>query len=265
MPHQHHWHLLGAATRPALASDEQWLDVVERAVARDLEECVDIRGDTLQVRDPHGRRTLPYLVVGSAGVLVAVARLAEHRPTPAWLSTIRMLARACASEIVVQPGLMLGRAGLLLALAHPRDLVDLPPRVITRHIDVLDLHAVRATGAGSPSRAASSCGCRRAPETSTPALGIGQMRRGNQLGLVLDLQELDGIDTTEPAEVVRSSASAIDCNTESALSGSGCTGDTGGDGAEPSLGDEGLGPPGPAPRHCRESARRCPSSALSCS
>ncbi len=124
------------------AGEKIWLDLAEQAVQRDLEECVEAGDGSLQVRDPAGRRTLPYLGAGSAGVLLAVDQLSQHRPTPERQKVALMLTRACASEIVAHPGLMLGRAGLIIALSqlHSRD--ELVERVLARHIDRLALHAV---------------------------------------------------------------------------------------------------------------------------
>lgn len=128
------------------AGEKVWLDLAEQAVQRDLEECVEAGDDSLQVRDPAGRRTLPYLGVGSAGVLLAVDRLNQHRPTPEREKAARMLTRACASEIVAHPGLMLGRAGLIITLSQLRSRDELVEPVLARHVDRLALHAVSHRG-----------------------------------------------------------------------------------------------------------------------
>lgn len=91
--------------------DRGWLDLADRAVALDLRECVSKADGSLQVRD--GRRTLPYLSVGGAGIALVLNELAEHLPRSTRLPD---LVRGCFGEFVVHPGLALGRAGQLATL-----------------------------------------------------------------------------------------------------------------------------------------------------
>ncbi|SFA73602.1 Lanthionine synthetase C-like protein [Amycolatopsis marina] len=96
--------------------DRGWLVDADRALARDLRECVVTDDGSLQVRD-RGARTLPYLGIGSAGVALVAEELAAHSPTAECLGSQDELLRACRGEFVIHPNLVLGRMGLLAALA----------------------------------------------------------------------------------------------------------------------------------------------------
>jgi hypothetical protein len=91
-----------------------WLDHADRALERDLEECVRTDDGSLQVRD--GTRTLPYAGVGSAGIALVAAHLSRAGDFPA-SERIPALLDSCRAEFCVQPGLFYGRAGLMSALA----------------------------------------------------------------------------------------------------------------------------------------------------
>lgn len=123
--------------------DPGWLDAAERAIDRELAECVVTDDGTLQVRDG-GARTLPYLAVGSAGVALAVEELAARRPAAACLERQPDLLRACFGEFVIHPGLLYGRSGLLAALtaAQRRDPDPARAAVIEAHLSALAWHAV---------------------------------------------------------------------------------------------------------------------------
>lgn len=111
--------------------DDRWLDLASTAVQRDLRSCVPVATGGLHVHD--GRRTLPYLEHGSAGIALVAARLARHRPDDPAVSALPELLAGCRHAFVIYPGLMQGRAGLLLV--DPRG----------RPSD-LDLHAVPYAG-----------------------------------------------------------------------------------------------------------------------
>lgn len=133
-------------------ADPHWADRAEQAMARDLDGCVAASGATLQVSD--GRRALPYLEVGSAGIALALARLAAVRPDAAAVASLPALLRACEAEFVVAPGLFAGRAGLVAALATVRRTLPVAadpadPAVtaaLDRHLDRFDWHALRYRG-----------------------------------------------------------------------------------------------------------------------
>ncbi|GAA1594055.1 class III lanthionine synthetase LanKC [Actinoplanes couchii] len=92
--------------------DSFWLDAAGVALRRDLRFCVPVESGGLQV--PVGRRTLPYLDHGSAGLALVTSRLARHRPDDPVVSALPDLLAGCRHSFVVYPGLMSGRAGLIL-------------------------------------------------------------------------------------------------------------------------------------------------------
>lgn len=125
------------------SGDESWLDWAERAIRIDLAQCVPTAdGAALQVSD--GGRVLPYLGTGSAGILVTLDRLARHRPGAATVATADALLQAICVEFVGHPGVMQGRAGLILCLAGLRKRPDntLIDRALDQHMKALELQAV---------------------------------------------------------------------------------------------------------------------------
>ncbi|ANZ40856.1 serine/threonine protein kinase [Lentzea guizhouensis] len=119
--------------------DRRWLDLADQAVARDLRECVSKEDGSLQVRD--GRRTLPYLSVGGAGIALVLNELAAHAPQSGLLTD---LLRGCYGEFVIHPGLALGRAGQLATLALVNRRLRDPEldRAISCHLANLRWHAL---------------------------------------------------------------------------------------------------------------------------
>ncbi|WP_158884580.1 class III lanthionine synthetase LanKC [Amycolatopsis anabasis] len=100
--------------------DAAWLDLADRALRRDLEECVPADDESLQVRDG-GTRTLPYVAIGSAGVAMAAEELAVHRPDAESVAKLPGLRQSCRGEFVIHPGFLYGRAGLMVTLAMGRN------------------------------------------------------------------------------------------------------------------------------------------------
>jgi hypothetical protein len=115
--------LLGGASGAALAlirihehiGDGALLDRAERLLALDFDRCADLADGTLQVVD--GRRVLPYVETGSAGIGLVLDALLEHRPDSALARYEAPVRRAAEPEFVIQAGLFNGRAGLLGYLA----------------------------------------------------------------------------------------------------------------------------------------------------
>ncbi|RKT53235.1 class III lanthionine synthetase LanKC [Saccharothrix australiensis] len=117
--------------------DRRWLAEAERALERDLAECMTALDGSTQVRDGNFR-TLPYVGVGSAGIALVLAEFARVAPDAPCSARLPELVGGLTGEFVIQPALMLGRAGLLAALVHgggPRAAVD-------RHLAALSWHAV---------------------------------------------------------------------------------------------------------------------------
>jgi tRNA A-37 threonylcarbamoyl transferase component Bud32 len=117
--------------------DRRWLDVGVRALERDLAETMTALDGSTQVRD--GRfRTLPYVGVGSAGIALVLNEFRLVAPDLPVVAKLPELVGSTTGEFVIQPALMLGRAGLLATLAHAGG----PRHAIDRHLAALAWHAV---------------------------------------------------------------------------------------------------------------------------
>ncbi|CAM03499.1 protein kinase-like protein [Saccharopolyspora erythraea NRRL 2338] len=123
--------------------DRGWLELADRALQRDLDECVATDDGALQVRDS-GTRTLPYLAVGSAGVALVAEELAARHPGASCLERQPELLRGCLGEFVIHPGLLFGRCGLLAALAAANRRAPDPmwTDAVSRHLTALGWHAI---------------------------------------------------------------------------------------------------------------------------
>ncbi|MED7951507.1 class III lanthionine synthetase LanKC [Streptomyces sp. BE303] len=116
--------LLAGASGAALAlvrlhehtGDHSLLDQAETLLGLDLERCVEVSDGTLQVVD--GRRVLPYIETGSAGIGLVLDALLAHRPDCVLAEREAAILRAAEPEFVIQAGLFNGRAGLLGYLAR---------------------------------------------------------------------------------------------------------------------------------------------------
>ncbi len=97
--------------------DAELLDLASDALRRDLAHCVPDRSGTLQVDE--GRRIMPYLSGGSAGIGMVLDDLLQHRPDEGEFSTARSaVLPAARMRYYAQPGLFQGRAGMLLYLSR---------------------------------------------------------------------------------------------------------------------------------------------------
>jgi tRNA A-37 threonylcarbamoyl transferase component Bud32 len=127
--------------------DQSWLDHADRALRRELEECVPTDDGSLQARDGEAR-TLPYLAVGSAGVAIVAEHLAAHRPGAESVAKLPGLRESCRGEFVIHPGLLYGRAGLLATLAMGRHRGEDPvaERAIALHLSRFSWYAMPFRG-----------------------------------------------------------------------------------------------------------------------
>ncbi|WP_350280582.1 class III lanthionine synthetase LanKC [Kribbella sp. HUAS MG21] len=102
--------------------DTGLLDLAEIAIQQDLKRTVLTEDGMRQVNQ--GWRTLPYLEEGSAGIALVLERYLRHRPSDELTKTLAQLKRVTHCDYYVQPGLFMGRAGLLLTAASLDDQVD---------------------------------------------------------------------------------------------------------------------------------------------
>ncbi len=131
--------------RYATTGDTALLDLAAAALRRDLERCR--AGDDGALLVVEGKRLMPYVGSGSAGIAAVIDAYLAQRPDPELETAGRALLPAALSAFYVQPGLFRGSAGLLLHLAatplcDPAD----RQRAIDRHTDLLGSHAVAYGG-----------------------------------------------------------------------------------------------------------------------
>ncbi|MFJ2009393.1 class III lanthionine synthetase LanKC [Streptomyces globisporus] len=131
--------------RYATTGDTALLDLAAAALRRDLERCR--AGDDGSLLVVEGKRLMPYVGSGSAGIAAVIDAYLAQRPDPELEAAGRALLPAALSAFYVQPGLLRGSAGLLLHLAatplcDPAD----RQRAIDRHTDLLGSHALTYGG-----------------------------------------------------------------------------------------------------------------------
>lgn len=102
--------------------DTGLLDLAEIAIRQDLKRTVLTEDGMRQVNQ--GWRTLPYLEEGSVGIALVLERYLRHRPSDELGAQLQELKRVTHCDYYVQPGLFMGRAGILLAAAALGDQVD---------------------------------------------------------------------------------------------------------------------------------------------
>jgi tRNA A-37 threonylcarbamoyl transferase component Bud32 len=130
--------------RYELTGEPALLDLAGAAVRRDLDRCLWTEDGTLQVED--GRRALPYLATGSAGIGIVLREYLRHRPAPDLAAMSDGIRRACSADFTIQSGLFNGRAGLMMYLRLLAGPDATPARAYTAHLRNLSWHAVPYRG-----------------------------------------------------------------------------------------------------------------------
>ncbi|ARF75035.1 serine/threonine protein kinase [Kitasatospora albolonga] len=132
--------------RYGTTGDTALLDLAAAALRRDLDRCR--AGDDGELLVVEGKRLMPYLGAGSAGIAAVIDAYLAHRPDDAELATKgRALLPAALSAFYVQPGLLRGSAGLLLHLAAtPLCDEETRQRAIRLHTGLLAGHALAYEG-----------------------------------------------------------------------------------------------------------------------
>ena len=123
--------------------DRTFLDLAEAELARDLGRCLTAPDGSLQLDE--GKRVLPYVAVGSAGIVLAIREFLAHRRNDAFAAAVAAIARAAEAEFVVQAGLFNGRAGLmalLVALGDDEEIAATARRALDRHVRRLAWHVL---------------------------------------------------------------------------------------------------------------------------
>ncbi|MFC7308510.1 class III lanthionine synthetase LanKC [Streptomyces monticola] len=116
--------LMHGMTGPALLLIRQYeatgapelLELAGDALRLDLECCVEQKGGGLQVNE--GWRTMPYVGDGSAGIGMVLDDYLTHQDDDAFELARDGILTAATSRFYAQPGLLQGRAGMILHLSR---------------------------------------------------------------------------------------------------------------------------------------------------
>ncbi|MFI1827487.1 class III lanthionine synthetase LanKC [Streptomyces sp. NPDC020412] len=125
--------------------DPALLDLAATALRRDLERCKPAPGDGLHVVE--GRRLMPYLGAGSAGVALVIDDYLSHRADEQFTAARTAIEPALRCAFYIQPSLYRGIGGFVLQLArtHAGDPAE-RRRAIDRHLRLMDLQATPYRG-----------------------------------------------------------------------------------------------------------------------
>ncbi|MFG3408197.1 class III lanthionine synthetase LanKC [Streptomyces sp. NPDC048142] len=125
--------------------DTALLDMAAAALRREVDRCR--AGDDGELLVVEGKRLMPYLGAGSAGIAAVIDALLAHRPDRELEAAGHALLPAALSAFYVQPGLLRGSAGLLMHLAAT-PLCDeaARERAIGLHTRLLSSHALAYEG-----------------------------------------------------------------------------------------------------------------------
>lgn len=140
--------LLRGSSGPALlflrlyerTGDGRLLDLAATAIRQDLRRCVPAPDDTLEVNE--GWRTMPYVADGSVGIGFVIDDYLAHRQDERFARAAPLIARAAMGRFYVEPGLLYGRAGMILYLARRGD----ADAVVANHVRRLSWHALTYRG-----------------------------------------------------------------------------------------------------------------------
>jgi len=131
------------AERPDLDASERdrWLDAAALALDADLARCATGPDGTVQFDE--GWRMLPYVGTGSAGVGLVLRQYLAHRPASALADQLDGIVRAASTDVVIQCGVLNGRAGLILFLDGDR---PAHADAVRRHVERLAWHVAPYAG-----------------------------------------------------------------------------------------------------------------------
>lgn len=123
--------------------ERAWLADARQALLHDVASCVRLpHGAGMQVKA--GVRRLAYLGSGSAGIGLVIDEYLQECRDEELGALLPVIADACRPEIVVQPGLIAGRAGLLATLVRLRQRLghgyDAAIRSGVRSLELYRLH-----------------------------------------------------------------------------------------------------------------------------
>jgi hypothetical protein len=120
--------------------DAGFLDAAASAIRQDLRCCVTRSTGALEVNE--GWRTLPYLDVGSVGIGMVLDEYLARRHDDEFAAASRGVELAARSPMYIQPGLLSGRAGIVLYLAG-RSASPATDPLVGAQVRRLSWHAIR--------------------------------------------------------------------------------------------------------------------------
>jgi tRNA A-37 threonylcarbamoyl transferase component Bud32 len=145
--------LLRGSSGPALlflhlherSGDDALLELAATALRQDLRRCVATPDGHLEVTE--GRRTMPYISDGSVGIGFVVEDYLTRRDDDQFRDALPLIRGAARGQFYAQPGLFLGRAGMILYLSRgyaPGTACQDP--VVAAHVRRLVWHAMTYQG-----------------------------------------------------------------------------------------------------------------------
>lgn len=144
--------LLRGSSGPALlfvhlfesTGEARLLDLALTALRQDLRRCTEAEDGSLQVDE--GWRTMPYLADGSIGIAIAIERYLEHRSDEELSEALARLRLVAEDVFYIEPGLLWGRAGMILYLARHRVPGQPPSALLSSQVRRLGWHALPFRG-----------------------------------------------------------------------------------------------------------------------
>lgn len=95
-----------------LTKDEHWISLADKAIEKDIKQCVLEESGLYQVKD--SSRLVPYLAGGSAGIGLAMIALRRLHEDNIWDKELRGIGMLSKSKCFYSPGLFRGLTGLIV-------------------------------------------------------------------------------------------------------------------------------------------------------
>ena len=122
------------------------LDLAATALRQDLRRCIVRDDGAMDVNE--GWRSMPYIADGSAGIGLVLGEYLAHREDAQFAAALSAIRRTATCAFYIEPGLFLGRAGMILALSHAHEpgTAALHDGAVADHIRRLSWHALTYRG-----------------------------------------------------------------------------------------------------------------------
>lgn len=125
-----------------VTADPKWLDLSEKALNKDIVNCVLEESGLYQTKD--AARYVPYLAGGSAGVSLAMLELRDLSNNPKkWQVELHGVGMVANSKCFYSPGLFRGLSGLItVADALSNELIE-SNEIVSKTIETLNLYLLK--------------------------------------------------------------------------------------------------------------------------